>query len=323
MIIATTILTIVILLAVLSSWVFARLWCKPKRLNPAQTPMDMQLPYEEIEFNSHGAILRGWFIPSYKKGPQSPAVIVVHGWSHNAAKMLHVAKLLNHTGVATLLFDARGHGFSDGDGPITILKFAQDILSAASFLKSRPDVDSDRIGIVGHSMGGSSTILATSMGPTIRAAVTSAAFADPFQLTKLTMRRLHIPLWPFFYLVRFFIEGWLGRSMQSLAPVNYISQISTPLLLIHGADDQFVPPANLDQLNTAAHPKYVKRLLIEGRRHSDVTVDLQYESQMIAHIREFLCDGGPSQEQPVIQSESAEFVARKIGASHEEFARPN
>ncbi len=302
------ILTIVSLFTVLFSWAFARLWCRPKRLKSPQTPMDVQLPYTEIEFKSHGAHLRGWFIPAYEEATPGPAVIVVHGWSHNAAKMLPVARLLHRAGIATLLFDARGHGFSQKDGPITLLKFSQDILSAVCFLKNHPAVDSDRIGIVGHSMGGSSTIVAAAMDPTIRVAVTSAAFADPFQLTRLTLRRLHIPLWPFFHLIRFFIEGWLGRSMRSIAPVNLIDRISIPLLLIHGDADRFVSSTNLDTLSAAANPKYARHLLVKERRHSDVTTELQYENRMVAFIRKILCNGSLSHEESLMPSKQPVYA---------------
>jgi hypothetical protein len=52
-----------------------------------------------------------------------------------------------------LLFDRRGEGESDGDGNLFGWGGDKDILAAVEFLKSRPDVEPDRIGGMGLSVG--------------------------------------------------------------------------------------------------------------------------------------------------------------------------
>jgi pimeloyl-ACP methyl ester carboxylesterase len=60
-------------------------------------------------------------------------------------------------GVATIIFDCRGHGSSEGlvDG-----KMPQDVSDAWETLAQFPEVDNERMGLVGHSLGAMSSILA-------------------------------------------------------------------------------------------------------------------------------------------------------------------
>jgi pimeloyl-ACP methyl ester carboxylesterase len=270
------------------SWVFARLYCKPKRCLPTKTPANYGLPFVPITFRSHGVPLQGWFIPLDGNAANPPTVILAHGWSNNAAQMLPVACALHQAGFGILLYDARGHGASGDDGPITILKIAEDLIAAVDYLAGRPDVDMTRLGAVGHSLGGGSVILAASIKPRIRAVVSTSAFADPVALTWGFMRALHIPRWPFLWLVCRFIERWLGATMADAAPRNRIGQVTAPLLLIHGESDQFIPYSNMEILYERAHREQAQRWLIPGRGHSDIIRDPRYGLQIVDFLREHL-----------------------------------
>jgi fermentation-respiration switch protein FrsA (DUF1100 family) len=270
------------------SWVFARLYCKPKRRSPARTPADYSLPFESVAFSSHGVRLEGWFIPASANPAPRPTIIVAHGWSNNKAQMLPLASALHQAGLGVLLYDARGHGDSGDDGPITILKIAEDLIAAVDYLEGRPDVDATRLGAVGHSLGGAGAVLAASIEPRIRVLVSTSAFADPVALTWGFMRALHIPRWPFLWLVCRFIERWLGTTMADVAPRNRIGQVAAPLLLIHGESDQFIPSSNMEILYKRARREQAQRWLIPGRGHSDIIRDPRYGLQIIEFLREHL-----------------------------------
>jgi fermentation-respiration switch protein FrsA (DUF1100 family) len=116
--------------------------------------------YEDVSFTtSDGLKLQGWYIPSKnraaviafpgRKGPQRPA------------------RMLARHGYGVLLFDRRGEGVSEGDPNIFGWQGERDIRAAVSFLQSRPDVDPERIGAIGLSVGGEMLIeaAAESGGP--------------------------------------------------------------------------------------------------------------------------------------------------------------
>lgn len=264
------------------SWLIARLWCAPKRRAPSKTPTDCGLSYERISFSSGQATVRGWFVGSaFESGPAA-TIVLAHGWSGNAADMLPAARVLHEAGFAVALYDARGHGTSGKDGPITIRKFAEDIRACLDYLGTRSDVDPARIGLLGHSLGGAGALLAAATDARLCAVVSCSAFTDPRTITEDFLRRLHVPAWPFPWLVCRFIEHWLGTTMEEAAPQRWIGQIKVPVLLLHGEHDRLIPAAHMQALYAAADRDRTRMRNLPNRRHADVTTDVTCGEEIVA-----------------------------------------
>ena len=76
-------------------------------------------------------------------------------------------------GYGVLLLEPRGQGASEGD----IVRWAgdRDLLAAVTYLQSRSDVDRDRIGAIGFSIGGEILLEAAAQSQAIRAVVSEGA----------------------------------------------------------------------------------------------------------------------------------------------------
>jgi pimeloyl-ACP methyl ester carboxylesterase len=140
-------------------------------------------------------------------------------------------------------------------------------------------------------MGGASGILASSMDPRIRALVSASAFADPVSLTRRYMKRYHIPPQLFLWSVSRCIEGWLGSSMEKVAPYRRISDVNAPVLLIHGDSDRFIPPSDMEAILHGGNDQTVESWLAAGRRHSDVILDPEFGPRIISFLRRHLAPG--------------------------------
>ena len=89
---------------------------------------------------------------------------------------LVLADALNRRGIAVLRYDKRGVGESTGNyATATFTDFAADTESALAFLKSRPEIAPDRIGLVGHSEGGAVAPMIAVRDPSARFVVLMAA----------------------------------------------------------------------------------------------------------------------------------------------------
>jgi hypothetical protein len=68
---------------------------------------------------------------------------------------LVLADHLTRNGIAVLRYDDRGVAASEGDfATATTADFVTDALAATEYLRGRPDIDADGVGLIGHSEGG-------------------------------------------------------------------------------------------------------------------------------------------------------------------------
>jgi dienelactone hydrolase len=131
---------------------------------------DLGAPYEQVEFmTADGLRLKGWYIRSRNR----TAVISFPGRASSQKR----AKLLARHGYGVLLFDRRGEGESEGDPNAFGWQGVRDIPAAVAFLQSQPDVDPERIGGIGLSVGGEMMIEAAAESSDLRAIVSEGASA--------------------------------------------------------------------------------------------------------------------------------------------------
>jgi fermentation-respiration switch protein FrsA (DUF1100 family) len=83
--------------------------------------------------------------------------------------------MLARHGYGVLLFDRRGEGESEGDPNIFGWKGERDVRAAVEFLRSRPDVDPERIGGIGLSVGGEMMLEAAAESDGLAALVSEGA----------------------------------------------------------------------------------------------------------------------------------------------------
>ncbi|MCX5752661.1 MAG: alpha/beta hydrolase [Candidatus Krumholzibacteria bacterium] len=133
-------------------------------INRPQEPKP-PFPYkqEEVVFKNEkaGIVLSGTLTLPERGGPFAAVAMISGSGPQDRDELLlgHkpflvIADYLTRRGVAVLRYDDRGVGKSTGDfAKATSVDFASDALAAVTFLKSREDVNSKRIGLAGHSEG--------------------------------------------------------------------------------------------------------------------------------------------------------------------------
>ncbi len=133
--------------------------------NRPQEPK-LPLPYtaEHVSYSNPetGVTLSGTLTLPASKGP-FPVVLLIAGsgridrdetvFGHKP--FLVLADYLTRQGIAVLRFDKRGCGKSTGNyDQATTQDFSDDVLAGIAYIKSRKEVNSNQIGLVGHSEGG-------------------------------------------------------------------------------------------------------------------------------------------------------------------------
>jgi hypothetical protein len=126
---------------------------------------DLRVPHEQVSVTTSDSLeLTGSYVPSKNRA----AVILFPGATRSAE-----ARMLIRHGYGVLLLNPRGQGTSEGD----TIRWAgdRDLLAGAEYLKTRPDVDDDRIGGFGFSVGGEILIEAAAQSPDFKAIVSEGA----------------------------------------------------------------------------------------------------------------------------------------------------
>jgi len=138
---------------------------------------------EPVQFVSNGLELAGVLqLPDgLKKGERRAAFLVLHGFGSNkdGGNVVTVSNLLTGLGYATLRFDMRGCGESQGARGRTIcLEQVEDTRAALDYLSRNENVDARRIGVIGHSFGAAVAVYAAGVDSRIAACVSAGGWGD-------------------------------------------------------------------------------------------------------------------------------------------------
>lgn len=125
---------------------------------------------EELTIPSHGSRLAAFMYTA--PGPQPhPTLILLHGFPGNE-RNLDIAQSVRRAGWNVLYFDYRGSWGSEGD--FSFANCVEDVTSAVAFCKQQAQtlhIDTARLALFGHSMGGWVALKALAQQPSIKKAI--------------------------------------------------------------------------------------------------------------------------------------------------------
>jgi hypothetical protein len=138
---------------------------------------------EKISFQSDGLKIAGLIDlpPDYQAGERRPAFIVLHGFGGNkdGQGQAVVARQFTQWGYVTLRIDFRGCGESEGErGRIICLDQVADTRNAISYLAARPEVDPQRIALVGSSFGAAVAVFTGGADSRVAAVISCGGWGD-------------------------------------------------------------------------------------------------------------------------------------------------
>ncbi len=138
---------------------------------------------ERVTFVSDGLKLSGVVhTPEGRdRHERRPGFLVLHGFGSNkeSGSVTVAARALAQWGYIALRFDMRGCGQSEGPpGRVICLEQVEDTRNALTFLATRPEVDPERIGCLGHSFGAAVAVYTAGVDPRVAACISSGGWGD-------------------------------------------------------------------------------------------------------------------------------------------------
>jgi uncharacterized protein len=180
-----------------------------------------------------------------------PAVLFCHGYTGSRIEQRYIfvrmARLLAKAGIASLRFDYRGCGESEGlFRDHSLLNYIEDTEFCLEYMKNLDSIINEKIGILGYSLGGAVAAETTEKHPEIKTVVLWSPVADPMELfikRKENSESLQTDK------IKKYIEhdGWeIGfsfiNSLGKVKPVKKLGKYPGPVLLCHGEKDLVVDP---------------------------------------------------------------------------------
>jgi uncharacterized protein len=221
-----------------------------------------------IYFDSGGYNLLGTLFLAEGDHPK-PTALILHGLP-GIEKNYDIALALRDIGWNSVIFHYRGSWGSAGN--YVLKTIPKDVKAAVDHLSNgvHPEIDPDRLVMVGHSMGGWAAVLAAAKDERIRGVAIYCAVTDP--------RSLHFGRdvvasdftpWLHGITPEQFEDQWRDLG-DEFSPVEQVSKIAPrPLLIIHAEKDNVVPVSQAHALYACAQEP--RTLLIHDEANHSFT----------------------------------------------------
>jgi dienelactone hydrolase len=204
------------------------------------------VPIERVLVPYDGKTLPAYFVPAAKSngsGGGSPTVIFLCGLdTTKEMTVLRVRQKFATRGMNLLALDSPGVGEALRLGKIyTRHDYEVPVASAIDYLEARADVDRDRVGIVGSSLGGYYVGRAASFEPRLKAVV---AWGANYDYHAVWHRRITVGgsvAAPAFQLMYITGTDSMDAAMERIKDFKLAAvahRITCPFLIVHGNEDQ-------------------------------------------------------------------------------------
>jgi len=186
-------------------------------------PEDMELAYEILVVPVDGARIHAWFLAATEESRDT--IVVCGGNTGNKSVYVPLARELTKSGYNVVLFDYRGFGFSTGEPDLWSL--TPDTIALLEVVRARPDTE--RVGLLGISLGSTVALGAAEDRPElIQAVVAEGSFNPREKLDQM-------------------VGGFLGTlTSWFVIPsgwdvVENAEELPQPIFYIHGTEDWVTP----------------------------------------------------------------------------------
>ena len=186
-----------------------------------------------------------------------PAIVFNHGYIppevyKTTERYIAYVDQLARAGYVVFRIDYRGHDQSEGEatGAYGNPGYQVDVMNAAASIKQHPDVNPEKIGMWGHSMGGYLTLRAMAISSDIKAGVIWAGVVASYPDLLYNWRRTgsFTPSpsstgrgWRSTWIEQYGTPEQNPIFWDSISATSYLSDLSGPIELHHGTADDDVP----------------------------------------------------------------------------------
>lgn len=175
--------------------------------------------------------------------------VIVHGYTDNAVRMLHIGYLYHHDlHYNILLPDLRYSGESEGTHLQMGWNDRKDVIHwmdvANNIFTQGTGYGSTRMVVHGISMGGATTMCVSGepQEPYVRCFVEDCGYTSVWdEFSGELKNQFGMPEFPLLYTASLLTRARYGWDFKEASPLKQVERCTLPMLFIHGDQDTFVP----------------------------------------------------------------------------------
>ncbi len=138
---------------------------------PTADPLTANTTPKPVELTTRdGVTLKSIYYPSETIKSNAPGLILLHMAGSNKESWQTFAKAAQQAGYAVLVPDLRGHGENE-EKNFNYIQMNEDVEAAISWMDNRPEINGDKLGVAGASIGGNLALQVASENPKIKSIV--------------------------------------------------------------------------------------------------------------------------------------------------------
>ncbi len=238
-------------------------------------------PAERVELPFEGTVIPGNLrLPRGAARP--PLVLVVPGLDSVKEELFTTEQVFLDRGLATLSVDGPGQGENAPRFPIRA-DWSGVVKAILDGLVGRRDIDLDRVGLMGISMGGIYGPRAAAKEKRLRALI---ALAGPYDLSECWPALNPLTKGGYIAYTKSRDEAEAFERAKELTLRGVLDQVTCPLLVVHGAKDRLFPPEQAERIAREA-PDATLIMYPEGN-HVCNNITYKYRPAMADWMREKL-----------------------------------
>lgn len=235
--------------------------------------------------DSAGYLYHVSYLPA-KETDSDRYVVVAHGYTDTRWGALKYIQFYHALGFHCICFDERGHGENSWVPCSYGVREVEGLLAVLDDTVKRYGANI-RVGIHGESLGGA-TVLTSLKYPlekyNVKFAVDDCGFNNILPILKAGLKNTHIPAF-MVYPASLFAKIRYGVSFTEARPLESVRENTLPLLIMHGAEDDFILPNHSTEVKNTTKG-YAELHFFEGAGHAESAI--KDPGRYLAILKEFL-----------------------------------
>jgi len=229
----------------------------------------------------------------HKKKKPIPAVMCIHGWTGNKESMLRHCVRVADAGFLAVAVDARMHGermdvaFHSKTSEnfartffSVVSETAADLSRVVDFLVERSDVDPNRVGLMGISMGGFVSLISTQLEKRVKTVASVLGAGDFWAFGERVSSQKVLP---YDQKLAGHLDDETAKLIRNCDPLGNLDKFPpTTLLLMGGSTDPLIPKEGIIQLYEGLKPLYASNP--EDLKLSMYDVGHEFTQEMEAEV---------------------------------------